>query len=138
MTKASWYNTTPSVQPYYNWMTGAAFAKEDLELIFPGNKYLKHNGEVKDWPIDESKTNLSLYRNNDFGGHKSYHVVGSWKNFFGGYYHNDGYGFGHWANHDEMPGQKLWLWSQADLGEIWEDHLTDTCLLYTSDAADDP
>lgn len=126
MTKASWYNTTPSVQPYYNWMTGAAFAKEDLELIFPGNKYLKHNGEVKDWPIDESKTNLSLYRNNDFGGHKSYHVVGSWKNFFGGYYHNDGYGFGHWANHDEMPGQKLWLWSQADLGEIWEDHLTDT------------
>ena len=77
------------VQPYYNWMTGAAFASEDLELIFPGDKYLMHSGEVKDWPIDKSKRNLSLYRNNNFGGHKSYHVVGSWKNFFGGYYHND-------------------------------------------------
>ena len=36
-------------------MTGAAFASEDLELIFPGDKYLMHSGEVKDWPIDKSK-----------------------------------------------------------------------------------
>ena len=125
-TKTNWYNATQMVQPYYNWMTGAAFASEDLELIFPGDKYLMHSGEVKDWPIDKSKRNLSLYRNNNFGGHKSYHVVGSWKNFFGGYYHNDGYGFGHWSNHDEMPGQKLWLWSLSDMGGIWEDHLTDS------------
>ena len=125
-TNTSWYNSTPMVQPYYNWMTGAAFAKQDLELIFPGNKYLKHNGEVRKWPFDDKNGNLSLYSNNQFGGHKSYHVVGYWKNFFGGYYHDDGYGFGHWANHDEMPGQKLWLWSQSDQGRIWEDHLTDT------------
>ena len=125
-TNTSWYNSTSMVQPYYNWMTGAAFAKDDLELVFPGNQYLKHNGEVRKWPIDDKGRNLSLYTNNQFGGHKSYHVIGYWKNFFGGYYHNDGYGFGHWANHDEMPGQKLWLWSLSDQGGIWEDHLTDT------------
>ena len=48
-TKAMWYNPTPMVQPYYNWMTAAAFAQDDLELVFPGNKYLKHSGEVKAW-----------------------------------------------------------------------------------------
>ena len=125
-TKAMWYNPLPSTQAYYNWMTAAAFAQDDLEMIFPGNKYLKHSGEVKPWPIDNKDRNLTYYDNNRFEGHKSYHVVGQWKNFFGGYYHNDNYGFGHWAKHDEMPGQKLWLWALSDEGGIWEDHLTDT------------
>ena len=125
-TKAMWYNPLPSTQAYYNWMTAAAFAQDDLEMIFPGNKYLKHSGEVKPWPIDNKDRNLTYYDNNRFEGHKSYHVVGQWKNFFGGYYHNDNYGFGHWSNHDEMPGQKLWLWALSDEGGIWEDHLTDT------------
>ena len=124
-TKAIWYNPTPSVQAYYNWMTAAAFAQDDLEMIFPGNKYLKHSGEVKSWPVDNEGRNLTYYNNNRFEGHKSYHVVGQWKNFFGGYYHSDNYGFGHWAKHDEMPGQKLWLWALSDEGGIWEDHLTD-------------
>ena len=125
-TKAMWYNPLPSTKAYYNWMTAAAFAQDDLEMIFPGNKYLKHSGEVKPWPIDNKDRNLTYYDNNRFEGHKSYHVVGQWKNFFGGYYHNDNYGFGHWAKHDEMPGQKLWLWALSDEGGIWEDHLTDT------------
>ena len=125
-TKAMWYNPSPSIQAYYNWMTAAAFAKDDLEMIFPGNKYLKHSGEVKPWPFDNKGRNLSYYKNNQFEGHKSYHVVGQWKNFFGGYYHNDNYGFGHWSKHDEMPGQKLWLWALSDEGGIWENHLTDT------------
>ena len=121
-----WDNPTPMVQPYYNWMTAAAFAQDDLELVFPGNQYLKHSGEVKKWPIDDKGRDLSIYDNNRFEGHKSYHVVGEWKNFFGGYYHEDEYGFGHWSNHDEMPGQKLWLWALSREGGIWEDHLTDT------------
>ena len=125
-TKAMWYNPTPSIQSYYNWMTAAAFAQDDLEMVFPGNKYLKHSGEVKPWPIDDKGRNLTFYDNNRFEGHKSYHVVGQWKNFFGGYYHKDNYGFGHWAKQDEMPGQKLWLWALSDEGGIWEDHLTDT------------
>ena len=82
--------------------------QKDLELIFPGDRYLKHSGEVLSWPIDNKKRDLSLYENNSFEGHKSYHVVGHWKNFFGGYYHTKDYGFGHWSHHDKMPGQKLW------------------------------
>jgi len=53
-------------------------------------------------------------------------VVGALHEFFGGYLTEAGYGFGHWAPHDAMPGQKLWLWSLARDGGIWEDLLTDT------------
>ena len=52
-TTALWYNPTPHTQPYYNWMTAAAFARDDLEVAFPGNQYLKHGGEVKTWPVDK-------------------------------------------------------------------------------------
>ena len=123
-TRALWYNPTPHVQPYYNWMTAAAFARDDLEVVFPGNQYLKHSGEVNPWPTDGKGRDLSFYDNNRFDGHKSYHVVGDYLDFFGGYYHDSGIGFGHWAPYEEMPGQKLWLWALSRQGEIWEDLLT--------------
>jgi Tfp pilus assembly protein PilF len=44
----------------------------------------------------------------------------------GGYYHNSNFGYGHWALYDDMPGHKLWLWSLARDGGIWEDLLTDS------------
>jgi len=125
-TKVLWYNPSPIAHPYYNWMTGAAFATNDLEVFFPGNRYLKHSGEVKSWPIDETDRKLSMYHINNFDGHKSYHVVGNFKDFFGGYYHNSGYGFGHWAPYSDMPGQKLWLWALSRAGGIWEELLTDS------------
>ncbi|MBT5395601.1 MAG: DUF5107 domain-containing protein, partial [Flavobacteriaceae bacterium] len=40
-TDALWYNPTPLQQSYYNWMTGAAPARDDLEFYTPGNAYLK-------------------------------------------------------------------------------------------------
>ena len=70
-TKALWYNPTAHTQPYYNWMTAAAFARDDLEVAFPGNQYLKHGGEVKSWPVDNTGRALSFYNNNRFEGHKS-------------------------------------------------------------------
>ena len=78
------------------------------------------------WPIDEEGRNLSLYKENNFGPSKSYHVVGELNDFFGGYYHDSNYGFGHWSEYEEMPGQKLWLWALSRAGGIWEDLLTDT------------
>jgi tetratricopeptide (TPR) repeat protein len=125
-TRVLWYNPTPLEQPYYNWMTAAAFAQDDLEMAMPGNQYLHHSGEVEEWPVDEGGRYLPLYQNNTFEGHKSYHVVGELNDFFGGYYLEDDYGFGHWSRHEEMPGQKLWLWALSREGGVWEDLLTDT------------
>ncbi|MCK5470060.1 MAG: DUF5107 domain-containing protein, partial [Cyclobacteriaceae bacterium] len=125
-TNVLWYNPTSLNQSYYNWMTGAAVATEDLEFYCPGNLYLKHSGEPKTWPLDAEGRKISVYENNNFGPSKSYHVVGSYEDFFGGYYHNNHFGFGHWSAYEEMPGQKLWLWALSRQGGIWEDLLTDT------------
>lgn len=125
-TRVTWYNPTPLHQAYYNWMTGAAATGEDLEFYTPGDQYLRHSGEALPWPYDERGRDLSKYRENAFGSSKSYHVVGEYNDFFGGYFQNAGYGFGHWAPYEEMPGQKLWLWALSRAGGIWEDLLTDT------------
>lgn len=124
-TQALWYNPTSLHQSYYNWMTGAAFATDDLEFFCPGDQYLEHGGDPHPWP-NEYGRHIAEYQENDFLSHKSYHVVGEYNDFFGGYFQDQGYGFGHWSPYEEMPGQKLWLWSLARNGGIWEDLLTDT------------
>jgi tetratricopeptide (TPR) repeat protein len=125
-THAQWQNPTLVEHPYYNWMTGAAFAQDDLILSIPGNAYLEHPGAERRWPVDSDGRRLTVYDENRFGGNKSYHVVGSYQDFFGGYYQDDGYGFGHWGRYEDIPGQKLWLWALSRQGGIWEDLLTDT------------
>ncbi|MEM9832507.1 MAG: DUF5107 domain-containing protein [Bacteroidota bacterium] len=125
-TQSTWYNPTPQHQAYYNWMTAAARASDDLRFFYPGSAYLGHPGDLHSWPIDGEGRDLSYYRNNNFGGSKSYHVVGNYHNYFGGYWQDKDFGFGHWARHDEMPGQKLWIWALSRSGGIWEDLLTDT------------
>ncbi len=125
-TNVYWNNPTSLVQPYYNWMTAAAFARYDLTMSIPGNQYLKHSGAVHSWPFDENGRYLPEYSQNVFEGHKSYHVVGEYNDYFGGYYANDDYGFGHWARFEDMPGQKLWLWALSRQGGVWDDLLTDT------------
>ncbi|MDT7830093.1 DUF5107 domain-containing protein [Pricia sp. S334] len=125
-TNASWYNASPLTEAYYNWMTAAAVASNDLEFFIPGNTYVEHNGNAHPWPIDGEGRNLALYKNNNFGSAKSYHIVGEYNDFFGGYYHDRKFGFGQWAPYEEMPGQKLWLWALSRSGGIWENLLTDS------------
>ncbi len=125
-TNASWYNASPLTESYYNWMTAAAVASNDLEFFIPGNAYVEHGGNAHSWPIDDKNRDLSLYKNNNFGPSKSYHIVGEYNDFFGGYYHDRKFGFGQWAPYEEMPGQKLWLWALSRAGGIWEDLLTDS------------
>ena len=124
-TQALWYNPSETEQAYYNWMTAAAVAKEDLVFFTPGNKFLTHGGMNKSWPIDPLNRDLSHYKQNNFGPSKSYHIIGEYNDFFGGYYKKSDIGFGHWGRYDEIPGQKLWLWNLSRAGGIWEDLLTD-------------
>lgn len=124
-TQATWYNPSATEKAYYNWMTAAAVAKEDLVFATPGNAYLKHDGTVLPWPNDVLNRDLSHYNENNFGSSKSYHIVGTYNDFFGGYYEKQDIGFGHWGRYDEIPGQKLWLWDLSRFGGIWEDLLTD-------------
>ncbi|MCD6201645.1 MAG: DUF5107 domain-containing protein [Bacteroidales bacterium] len=123
-TKASWFNNTELPCTYYHWMNAAARAGDDLEFIYPGKNWIGHGGEPGNWPVDKGR-DISWYKNNNFGSYKSYHVINSYSDYFGGYWHDEDFGFGHFCDYDEKPGKKLWIWGLAPEGMIWEDLLTD-------------
>ncbi|MBR8535900.1 DUF5107 domain-containing protein [Carboxylicivirga sediminis] len=123
-TIASWHNTSDVPITYYHWMNAAAKANGNLEFIYPGNKRIGHGGEVGDWPYDNGK-HIAMYEQNNFGIYKSYHVLNAYANIFGGYWHDDNFGFGHYADYDDKPGKKIWIWGLSDQGMIWEDLLSD-------------
>ncbi|WP_315814865.1 DUF5107 domain-containing protein [Paraflavitalea speifideaquila] len=125
-TRSFWHNGTPLEQPYYHWMNAGLKAKGNLEFIFPGTKYLGHDGEYADWPMNKSNgKNLAFYEQNNFGGYKSYHVFGKYTPFFGGYWHDDDLGMVRYAPHDDKAGKKIWIWGLSQQGMIWEKLLTD-------------
>jgi tetratricopeptide (TPR) repeat protein len=127
ITRSFWYNTTAQEQPYYHWMNAGLKADGDLEFVYPGNRYLGHEGEYADWPINKTNgKNISWYKNNDFGGYKSYHVFGKYTDFSGAYWHDDDMGMVRYGRHDDKAGKKLWIWGLSGQGMIWEKLLTDT------------
>lgn len=121
-----WHNGTALNQPYYHWMNGAARASDDLQFFFPGHTHIFHDGKSYSWPNDDQGHNLSMYADNNFGSYKSYHVLGEYSGFFGGYYYNDHLGFGNWSTYSDKPGKKLWIWGLSRQGMIWENLLTDS------------
>ncbi|HSQ74555.1 MAG TPA: DUF5107 domain-containing protein, partial [Bacteroidota bacterium] len=125
-TRAFWYNPTPVTTSLYHWMNAAADADSTLQMIYPGTAFIGHGGEVAEWPVDREGRDLSWYRNNAFGANKSYHVLGSYTDYFGARW-ND-FGVIHWSRFTDKPGKKLWLWSLSREGAIWTDLLTDTAL----------
>ncbi len=126
-TSSFWYNASPIEQPYYTWMNTAITARNDLQFIYPGTKYIGHSGEHSNWPINkENGRDISWYKNNDFGGYKSYHVFGKYTDFFGAFWHDDNFGMGRYSNYDNKPGKKLWIWGLSQQGMIWEKLLSDT------------
>ncbi len=55
----------------------------------------------------------------------SYMVLETEDDFFGGYDHDAGAGFVHWADRTIAPGKKQWTWGNAPFGHAWDAHLTD-------------
>jgi len=130
-TKALWHNPTPLDHSYYQWMNAGVKTDGNLEYSYPGTNYIGHDGSLHSWPTHNDGMDLSWYENNNFGGYKSYHVIGELTNFFGGYWHDDKFGFGHYANYSGKPGKKLWIWGLSRQGMIWENLLTDNDGQYT-------
>jgi len=124
-TRSYWTNPTKLKTSLYHWQTAAADAADDLKFYYPGTAYIGHGGEASDWPVMSDGKDISFYRNNDFGGSKSYHVLGEYTDWFAGYYQNNDYGFGHWSRYPYKPGKKIWIWALSRSGAIWENLLTD-------------
>ncbi|MCD0486678.1 DUF5107 domain-containing protein [Pedobacter sp. MC2016-14] len=130
-TKSWWYNNSCLSQSYYQWNNVGIKTAGNLEYVFPGHKHIGHNGTALNWPEDENGKHISQYEQNDVGEYKSYHVFGSFSDFWGCYWHNDQFGMGHAAAYDDKPGKKIWIWGLSRYGMIWEDLLTDSDGQYT-------
>lgn len=124
-TRTTYSNPTAIVQPYYQWSNAAYQAEGGMEFLYPGNIRIGHGGEAQDWPVDGNGNDLSFYKNNAFGGDKSDHIVGTTDGFYGAYWHDLNFGTGQYSTYGSKLGKKIFLWSQARSGGIWEDLLTD-------------
>jgi tetratricopeptide (TPR) repeat protein len=123
-----WYNPQPFNQSYYVWMNVAQKLRDDLEFVLPGVSYITHNYALpsQPWPITKEGRNLALNRNRKDNDDDSLFVHGKLQDFSGGYWRDWEFGYGHWARHEEVPGQKLFLWPTSRAGAIWHDLLTDS------------
>lgn len=125
-TKSCWHNATSATQPYYNWVNTGVTAKEDVEFTYPGTHVIRHDGIVFPWPMDDERNkNLSIWRENNFIGSKSYHITGSHRPYLGAYWRDDDFGMMQYATRDNKIGKKIFSWALSDQGKIWEDLLTD-------------
>ncbi len=125
-TKTFWFNASPFFQAYYHWNNSAVKSAKDLHFYFPGNYWIGHNGLSHPWPVDEDGIDRSWYKNSDIGGSSSNHIWGSVDNYFASFYEDENFGSGHWSASYGEPGKKIFQWSHAPNGRIWEDLLTDT------------
>jgi len=124
-TNLFWYNPMDLSTSKYHWATAAADAAPDLTYYFPGDHYIGHGGEESPWPILPDGRNISNYAESNYGSDHSYHVLGTYTDFFAGYYASRNFGFGHWNDYTEKPGKKIWIWALSPQGALWTDLLTD-------------
>lgn len=127
-TRTVWYNSSGLPAPYYHWMNAAYSLRGDPEFLFPGDVAVGHEGEIvtRTWPLDSKGRDMSVYKNNAYGGPKSYHLVGGNNGFYGIWYRDSGYGSYHRSLPYAKYGRKIWLWALSREGGIWEDLLTDS------------
>jgi tetratricopeptide (TPR) repeat protein len=128
ITEALWYNPQAVEQSYYVWMNAAAKLTNDTEFILPGPRYIGHDYSVPTdpWPLLPDGRSLALFKDHraeDEGG--SYFVHGKLQEANGAYWHDSKFGYGHWALHEEVPGQKFFRWPLSRSGAIWTSLLTD-------------
>lgn len=126
-THVKWFNASGLAAPLYHWMNAAYSLRGNPAFKFPGKDVIGHEGEIelRNWPIDEKGRNLSIYRNNAFGGPKSYHVLPGNNGFYAIWWPEKGFGSCHRSLPYEKFGRKIWLWALSREGGIWEDLLTD-------------
>jgi tetratricopeptide (TPR) repeat protein len=107
-------------------MNLAIKTRDSLEFIDPGTHYIGHDGLAYPWPFDSlNHKNLSIYGQNNFGDSKSYHIMGTYSKYFGAYWQHENFGMIHYANREDKPGRKVFMWALSNHGKIWEKLLTD-------------
>ncbi|MBR1872583.1 MAG: DUF5107 domain-containing protein [Bacteroidales bacterium] len=123
-TRSFWHNYSGEYQPYYTWANSGVTATDDMEIIYPADYTIGHNGKTTPFPYENGR-DLRKYSDQRFGMDKSFHPGGSHKGYFGVYWPGDDFGMLHYALRDEKLGRKYFSWAQSEQGSIWVDLLTD-------------
>ncbi len=124
-TRSFWHNYSGEYQPYYTWANSGVKISEDMQIVFPADYTIGHNGRITPFPFDGGR-DLRNYSEQRFGMDKSFHPGGSHKGYFGVYWPSEDFGMLHYALRDEKLGRKYFSWAQSAQGTIWIDLLTDT------------
>jgi tetratricopeptide (TPR) repeat protein len=113
----------------------AVHADEDYQVLFPPDvAWTTFHAKVdySPWPIARGRfmgtdyppgTDLSWWKNHP--NPISFFVYHSDLDFFGGYDHGRHAGVAHVADHETVPGKKLWEWGNGPDGRMWDEILTD-------------
>lgn len=128
-------NRTPVKHPFMWWENAAIHVNKDYQLFFPQDvgyvhhHYDRHHATFpisKGWYAvenHEEETDISQHLNTIKGN--SYFAAPSRYDFFGGYDHGRDCGTVHVADHHITPGKKMFQWALEDLGDAWNNNLTD-------------
>jgi tetratricopeptide (TPR) repeat protein len=129
-------NRTPVVNSMLCFANVAVHVNENYQVIFPSStQHGTFHGkrEFLDWPIattvyegaDFTKgVDVSWYKN-----HGQANSIFAWNyedDFFAGYDHGKSAGTMAVADHNIVPGKKVWTWGSGPRGRMWDHILTDT------------
>jgi hypothetical protein len=117
------YNPGPVRQPY-QWWTNASIRLPDdgLQLIYPMWVTAPHGAGVLDsWPVDA--TGVDRSRTANYADNLGVFAYGSREPFFAEYNPQSRTGVAHWADPQEVPGKKVWVYGKADTR--YKDSLSD-------------
>ncbi len=116
-------NPTNHRHPFQFWATAATHANEWSQAQYPGDMVTGHGKhEFWNWPVHNG-VDLTWWKNSPNAS--SYFAFNNPSDWFGTYDHKAQGGMVHVANHNLMPGKKLWTWGSGPSGRIWEDILTE-------------
>ncbi|HWR52687.1 MAG TPA: DUF5107 domain-containing protein [Bryobacteraceae bacterium] len=116
-------NPTDVRNPFQFWATATTHANEWSQAQYPGDMVTGHGKhEFWNWPIHEG-VDLTWWKN--VPNASSFFAFNNPSDWFGAYDHKAQGGTVHVADHNVMPGKKLWTWGSGPSGRIWEDILTE-------------
>ena len=128
-------NRTPVDNSLLCFANVAVHANENYQVIFPpGTRYVTHHHkrEFTTWPVATTRyggydfsrgVDVSWYKN-----HIAANSMFAWNyedDFFAGYDHGRQAGIMSVADHNIVPGKKLWTWGNGPRGRMWDKILTD-------------
>lgn len=130
------FNRTPFSHSFLCWANVAVHANLDYQIIFPpSTEFATYHGknQFSHWPISYDVFNRVDYTKGvDVSWWKNHPEPTSFfawnckEDFLAGYDHGKEAGVVHFADHNIVPGKKLWTWGTGERGKVWEKILTET------------